>query len=59
MDHSIEELWQLAQLFAPRSGVIIGAETPARRTPARRYTLLKGQRRENPLAKKEFADVER
>src|SRR5207248_5265489 len=31
------------QLFAPRRGVIIGAEKPARRTPARRYTLLKAQ----------------
>jgi hypothetical protein len=42
-----ERLMLSCQLFAPRRGVIIGAETPARRTPARRYTLLKGQRRES------------
>src|SRR5262252_9282922 len=29
------------QLFAPRTGGIIGAETPAKRTPTRPYTLLK------------------
>src|SRR2546421_12762469 len=47
------------QFFAPSKGAFSGTEARIARTPTRRYAPSKGQQGEHPLARKEFAYVER